>query len=96
MAALREGSYLQAAGELQQAVKLDGRFAAAHAALAEALAELDFTGAADHEMLIAIQQGQSGNLSPSDRKYIDEDSGQPHPRPCRIGTQATGNCCRAA
>ena len=71
MAALREGSYLQAAGELQQAVKSDGRFAAAHAALAEAWAELDFTGAADHEMLIAIQQGQSGNLSPSDRKYID-------------------------
>jgi tetratricopeptide (TPR) repeat protein len=71
VAALREGSYLQAAGELQQAVAVEDGYAVAHARLAEAWAELDYTGAAEHEMLAALEQAQRSRLSALDRKYID-------------------------
>jgi tetratricopeptide (TPR) repeat protein len=71
LAALREGSYLQAARQFEQALKLDGRFVAARARLAEAWAELDYTGAAEHELLVALQQAQSRVLAPLDRKYLD-------------------------
>jgi len=71
LAALREGSHLQAARELEQAVKLDNHFVAAHARLAEAWAELDYTGAAEHELLVALQQSQTRTLAPLDRKYLE-------------------------
>ena len=68
--ALREGSYLQAARQFQQALKIDDRFVAARARLAEAWAELDYTGAAEHELLVALQQAQTRVLPSLDRKYL--------------------------
>jgi len=67
--ALREGSYLEATSELQQAVLADPKFSVAHARLADAWAELDFTGTAEHEMLLASNPGR--NLPELDRRYIE-------------------------
>jgi tetratricopeptide (TPR) repeat protein len=70
-AALREGAYLQATSELQEAVKLDKKFGLAHARLAEAWADLDFTGTATSEMLLATVPEQERNLPDLDRRYIE-------------------------
>jgi tetratricopeptide (TPR) repeat protein len=70
-AALREGEFVQAAHELQQAVNLDKNFAVAHARLAEAWAELDFSGPAQSEMILASGPEQQSGLPDLDRKYID-------------------------
>ncbi|HEX8098212.1 MAG TPA: tetratricopeptide repeat protein, partial [Pyrinomonadaceae bacterium] len=51
--ALRDGAYYQASKALEQAVKLDDRFALAHARLAEAWSELDYTDKAKDELLRA-------------------------------------------
>jgi serine/threonine protein kinase/Flp pilus assembly protein TadD len=51
--ALREGAYYQASKALQSAVDLDTSFALAHARLAEAFAELDYTVRAKDELLTA-------------------------------------------
>ena len=69
--ALREGAYLQAANELQNAVKLDSGFSLAHARLAEAWAELDFTDSAEQEMLLASAPGHENNLPALDRNFIE-------------------------
>jgi serine/threonine protein kinase/Tfp pilus assembly protein PilF len=69
--ALQEGSYLQATGELKKAVELDKNFALAHARLAEAWSELDFTGAAEREMLLATAPEKGKNLPNLDRMYIE-------------------------
>ncbi len=69
--ALREGAYLQAANELQNAVKLDSGFSLGHARLAEAWAELDFTDSAEQEMLLASAPGHENNLPVSDRNFIE-------------------------
>ena len=70
-AALREGAFLQATSELQEAVKLDKKYGLAHARLAEAWADLDFTGTAANEMLLAtVPEGQR-NLPDLDRRYIE-------------------------
>jgi len=71
IAALREGTYLQATKALQHAVEVDKGFAVAHARLAEAWAELDFTGEAQSEMLIATAADQRGTMPDLDRKYVD-------------------------
>jgi tetratricopeptide (TPR) repeat protein len=70
-AALREGAYLQATSELQEAVKLDKKFGLAHARLAEAWADLDFSGTAASEMLLATVPEQERNLPDLDRRYIE-------------------------
>jgi serine/threonine protein kinase len=70
-AALREGAYLQATSELQEAVNLDPKFGLAHARLAEAWADLDFTGKAADEMLDATTPERERNLPDLDRRYIE-------------------------
>jgi serine/threonine protein kinase len=71
VSALREGAYVKATGELQQAVNIEGPFALAHARLAEAWSELDYTGTAQREMLLALQGAQGASLSSVDRRSID-------------------------
>ena len=68
--ALREGEYVQATNELQQAVNLDRDFAVAHARLAEAWAELDFSGPAQSEMILASAPELQSGLPELDRSYI--------------------------
>jgi tetratricopeptide (TPR) repeat protein len=70
-AALRAGEYVQAANELQQAVNLDKDFAVAHARLAEAWAELDSSGPAQSEMILASAPEQQRGLPDLDKKYIE-------------------------
>jgi len=69
-AALHEGAYLKATSELQEAVKIDPAYDLAHARLAQAWADLDFTGAAEHEMLIASTPERQRNLPELDQRYI--------------------------
>jgi tetratricopeptide (TPR) repeat protein len=70
-AALREGEYVQATNELQQAVNFDKDFAVAHARLAEAWAELDSSGPAQSEMIEASAPERQRGLPDRDRRYID-------------------------
>jgi serine/threonine protein kinase len=70
LAALREGTYLQAIRALEMAVEHEKKFLLAHARLAEAWAELDFTSPAQTEMLTASVPEQESNLPDLDRKYI--------------------------
>ncbi len=71
MTALREGSYMKATRLLAMVTKRDPTYALAHAALADAWTELDFTGAAQREMLLAAApEGQRG-LNEMERRYID-------------------------
>jgi serine/threonine protein kinase/Tfp pilus assembly protein PilF len=49
--ALRNGAYYQASKELEQAIAADDKFALAHARLAEAWTELDYTEKAKDELL---------------------------------------------
>jgi tetratricopeptide (TPR) repeat protein len=51
--ALRDGMYYKASKALERAVKLDDKFALAHARLAEAWSELDYADKANHEILRA-------------------------------------------
>jgi hypothetical protein len=69
LTALREGSYLTAAHELERATQEDNGFAMAHARLAETWSNLDFDGRAEREMLIA-SSGER-HLPPLDRTYLD-------------------------
>jgi serine/threonine protein kinase/Tfp pilus assembly protein PilF len=70
--ALRDGAYYQASKALEQAVKIDDRFALAHASLAEAWTELDYTDKAKDELLRlnTLIPDQSA-LSPVDALYLD-------------------------
>ncbi len=71
VAALRDGTYLTAANSLAMAVKSDPRYALAHARLAEAWAELDSTGEAQQQMLLATAAEQQVSLRDEDKRYID-------------------------
>ena len=71
VAALREGTYLQAVNAFKMAVQHDKRFLLAHARLAEAWQELDFTGPAQTEMLAASVPDQESVLPELDRKYVE-------------------------
>jgi tetratricopeptide (TPR) repeat protein len=51
--ALRNGAYYQASNALDQAVRADNNFALAHARLAEAWTELDYSDKAKDELLLA-------------------------------------------
>jgi Tfp pilus assembly protein PilF len=68
---LREGAYFQATRALQKATSLDRNFGLAHARLAEAWAELDYTGNAEHEMVLASAPEEEKNLPDLDRRYIE-------------------------
>lgn len=52
-AALRDATYYKASKALEQAIKLDDKFALAHARLAEAWSELDYADKANREILRA-------------------------------------------
>ena len=70
--ALRYGAFLQATKALEEAVKIDSKFALAHARLAEAWYELDYADKAKDEMLKAQPLGQApSELSPADALYLE-------------------------
>ena len=54
--ALREGTYYKASKELERAIAADDKFALAHARLAEAWVELDYTDKAKDELLIVTDK----------------------------------------
>ena len=69
-AALREATDVKAIHALQAAVDRDPKYAMAHARLAEALSDLDFTAEADHEMLVAQSEAREQRMSARDEKYL--------------------------
>jgi serine/threonine protein kinase/tetratricopeptide (TPR) repeat protein len=70
--ALREGSYHQATKALQQAIHVDNNFALAHARLAEAWAELDYTDNAQDEIMSVTTLVPERSIYPQlDRLYLD-------------------------
>ncbi len=71
VAALRDGTYLKATNSLAMAVKSDPRYALAHARLAEAWAELDSTGEAQQQMLLATAAEQQISMRDEDKRYVD-------------------------
>ncbi len=66
---LRNGAYYQASKEFTQAIQLDDRYALAHARLAQAWAELDYSERAKDELIEA--QDKRTSLSPKDALYLD-------------------------
>ena len=70
ISALREGTYLKATKALQMALDLDKGFVLAHASLADAWNELDFSAKAKDEILEASDLASSGRLSTTDQEYV--------------------------
>ncbi|HKG45743.1 MAG TPA: tetratricopeptide repeat protein [Pyrinomonadaceae bacterium] len=68
---LRNGAYYQASKALTQAIDLDGNYALAHARLAQAWTELDYTDRAKDELLTATKLKDRSPLSPRDALYVD-------------------------
>jgi tetratricopeptide (TPR) repeat protein len=68
---LRNGAYYQASKALSQATALDDRYALAHARLAQAWAELDYSERAKDELIAATTQNERSSLSPKDALYLD-------------------------
>lgn len=66
---LHNGAYFQASKALTQAIELDNGFALAHARLAQAWTELDYTERAKDELLST--SGDRSQLSPRDGLYLD-------------------------
>ncbi len=64
---LRNGAYYQASKALEQAIAIDGNYALAHARLAQAWGELDYTEKAKDELLATDRS----SLSPVDSLYLD-------------------------
>jgi tetratricopeptide (TPR) repeat protein len=60
--AMRDGTYHKAAQALEEAVRTDPKYTLAHAALAEAWNELDYTDRARQQMLSALPPGDSPPL----------------------------------
>ncbi len=71
MMALRDGTYLQATKAFQKVLELDKRYALTHARLADAWAELDFTGQAQSEMLQAAAPEAQSTMPELGREYVD-------------------------
>ncbi len=70
--ALRNGAYYQASKAFEEAIGIDNRFALAHARLAQAWTELDYTDKAKDELLTASTlAGDRSSLSPVDALYLD-------------------------
>ena len=69
--ALREGTYYKASQALQEAVATDHNFALAHARLAEAWTELDYSDKAKDETILAASLvPDRSSLSPVDALYL--------------------------
>ena len=69
--ALRNGTYYKAVKVLQQAVGVDEDFPLAHARLAEALTEMEYTDRAKDELLrVARTQSAGPELSPLEALYL--------------------------
>jgi serine/threonine protein kinase/Tfp pilus assembly protein PilF len=68
---LRNGAYYQASKALTQAIQIDDGYALAHARLAQAWAELDYSERAKDELLAATSQNVRSPLSPKDALYLD-------------------------
>lgn len=68
---LRNGAYYQASKALTQAIQIDDAYALAHARLAQAWAELDYSERAKDELLAATSQTSRASLSPKDTQYLD-------------------------
>jgi len=68
---LRNGAYYQASKAFTQAIELDDRYALAHARLAQAWAELDYSERAKDELIAATTQNERSSLSPKDALYLD-------------------------
>jgi serine/threonine protein kinase len=71
VAALREGTYLKATNALKQALANDGRFALAHARLADAYNELDYYGEAKDELLKASSSAIDQTLPNLYKRYME-------------------------
>jgi serine/threonine protein kinase/lipopolysaccharide biosynthesis regulator YciM len=70
--AIREGAYYQASKALESAVSLDDKFALAHARLAEAYVEIDYTDRAMEELIRAISLVRDRAALPNvDAMYLD-------------------------
>ncbi len=69
---LRNGAYYQASKALEQAIAIDGNFALAHARLAQAWSEMDYTEKAKDELLAASTlAGNRSRVTPVDALYLD-------------------------
>ena len=69
--ALRDGTYLKAATALQRAISMDSKFVLAHARLADAYTELDYTDKAMREMIQASSLELLKDLPGIDRDYVE-------------------------
>lgn len=70
--AIRAGSYFQASKALEQATRADDQFALAHARLAEAWMELDYSDKAKDELLRVGELSPNRSLfTPVDSLYLD-------------------------
>ena len=68
--AMRNGSYYQASKALQRAVETDDKFALAHARLAEAYTELDYSDKAKDEIIRAESLARELPMQQSDALYL--------------------------
>jgi tetratricopeptide (TPR) repeat protein/predicted Ser/Thr protein kinase len=68
---LRNGAYYQASKAFTQAIAVDDRYALAHARLAQAWAELDYSERAKDELIAATTENERSSLSPKDALYLD-------------------------
>ena len=69
---LRNGAYYQASKALEQAIAIDGDYALAHARLAQAWEEMDYTEKAKDELLAASTlAGNRSRVTPVDALYLD-------------------------
>jgi serine/threonine protein kinase len=71
LTAIRDGTYYRASKALERSVALDGRFALAHARLAEAWSKLEYSGRAKDEMLRARAEYRTGWFSTSESRLMD-------------------------
>jgi tetratricopeptide (TPR) repeat protein/predicted Ser/Thr protein kinase len=69
--ALRDGTYFKASKALERAVSLDPKFAIAHARLAEAWTELDYTDRARESMLRAAPPGVRLAVTADEQLYLE-------------------------
>jgi serine/threonine protein kinase/Tfp pilus assembly protein PilF len=70
--ALRDGAYYQASRAFEQSIAADEQYALAHARLAEAWMELDYTERAKDELLrVGSLVGDRSTLANLDRLYLD-------------------------
>jgi serine/threonine protein kinase len=68
--ALREGAYFEASNQFQRAISIDGNYALAHARLAEAFTELDYSDQAQKEIIMAGSLASELPLEDLDALYL--------------------------